>query len=134
MDYYDFNNWTQTSTSDGFAYTPDSGQTVVMVGGNDGTGLPGTTDMLINAAASGTVQFDYLYNSLDLPGLDAAGYLLNGTYNQFANTDGQSGTQSFLVNAGDSFGFEVWTADNTGEPGFVTVSNFSAPGDAVPIS
>jgi hypothetical protein len=126
LGYYDFSNWTQASTSDGFAFTAD-GLTVEMVGGNDGSGLPGTTTALINAPGAGTVQFDYLYNSLDAPTFDAAGYVLNNVYNQFADTDGESGTISFAVNSGDSFGFEVWTADNTGEPGILTVNNFSAP-------
>jgi hypothetical protein len=129
LGYYDFNNFTQSSTSDGSAYTPDSGLTVVVVGGNSGSGLPGTTTLLINAPASGTVQFDYLYNSLDSPTFDSAGYVLNGVYSQLANADGQSGDVSFSVNAGDSFGFEVWTADNLGEPGIVTVSNFNAPAE-----
>jgi hypothetical protein len=128
MGVYDFGNFTQTTTSDGFAYTPDSGLTVVIVGGNDGSGVPGTTDLVITAPVAGIVQFDYLYNSLDVPGFDGAGYVLNGNLSPFADTDGESGTDiSFAVNAGDSFGFEVWTADNMGEPGILTVSNFSAP-------
>lgn len=134
LNYYDFNNFTQSSTSDGFAFTPDAGLTVVVVGGNDGSGLSGTTDLFINAAASGTVQFNYLYNSLDAPTFDAAGYLLGGVFSQFADTDAQSGTISFSVSAGQSFGFQLWTADNTGESGILTISNFSAPSDtgAVP--
>jgi len=131
MGYYDFGNFTSSSTSDGSAWTPDSGLTVVIQGGNDGTGVPGTTDLLINAAAAGTVQFDYMYNSLDTPGFDGAQFLLNGNITPLADTNGESGTGiSFSVNAGDLFGFEVWTADNQGEPGILTVSNFSAPGGA----
>jgi hypothetical protein len=126
LGYYDFNNWTQASSSDGFAFTAD-GLTVEVIGGNDGSGLPGTTTALINAPGGGTVQFDYVYNSLDAPTFDAAGYVLNGVYSEFANADAQSGTISFAVNSGDSFGFEVWTADNTGEPGILSVNNFSAP-------
>ncbi len=127
MNYYDFNNFTQTSTSDGFAFTGDGGLTVEVVGGNDGSGLPGTTTVTINAPVSGAVQFSYLYNSLDSPTFDTSGYLLNGVYTQFADTGGETGTMTLSVNSGDSFGFEVWTADNTGEPGLLTVSNFSAP-------
>ena len=127
---YDFSDFTLSTTSDGFAYTPDSGLTAVIVGGNDGSGVPGTTDLVTNAAAAGIVQFNYLYNSLDDPTFDAAGYLLNGVYSQFADTNGESGTISFAVNSGDSFGFQVWTADNLGEPGILTVSNFSAPDGA----
>lgn len=131
MGYYDFNgsNWTVSSTSDGFAFTGDD-LTVEVIGGDDGSGVPGTTTALVTAPAAGTVQFDYVYNSLDSPTFDSAGYVLNGAYNQFADTDGELGTITFSVNSGDSFGFEVWTADNTGEPGILTVNNFSAPDGA----
>jgi hypothetical protein len=125
--YYDIGNFTQTTTSDGFAYTPDLGLSVVVVGGNDGSGNYGTTDLVIQAPAAGMVQFNYLYNSLDTPGFDGAGYLLDGNFTPLADTNGQSGTLSFSVNSGDVFGFQVWTADNTGEPGIFTVSNFAAP-------
>ena len=130
MDYYDFNNFTQTSTSDGFAFTGDGGLTAVVVGGNDGSGLFGTTTVTITAPAPGTVQFNYLYNSLDSPTFDTSGYLLNGVYTQFADTDGETGTASFSVSSGDSFGFEVLTQDNSGEPGILTVSDFTAPADS----
>jgi hypothetical protein len=131
MGYYDFNgsSWTVSSTSDGFAFTPDD-ITVEMIGGNDGSGLPGTTTALVTAPAAGTVQFDYTYNSLDVPDADTAGYVLNGSFNQFATTDGQTGTITFSVNSGDSFGFEVWTMDNLGEPGILQVTNFNAPDGA----
>lgn len=130
--YYDIGNFTTSnSNSDGSAWTPDGGLTVVIQGGNNGSGVPGTTDLVINAPAAGTVQFDYIYNSLDAPGFDGAGYLLNGNFTPLADTDGESGTDiSFSVNSGDLFGFEVWTADNQGEPGILTVSNFSAPDGA----
>jgi len=132
--YYDLSNFTLTSTSDagaytsdGFAYTPDNGVTGILQGGNDGLGFTGVTDLLINAPAAGTVQFDYMYNSLDTPGYDSAGYMLNGVYTLLADTDGESGTISFSVNAGDLFGFQAWTYDNMGEPGILTVASFTAP-------
>ena len=127
IDYYDFSNFTVSSTSDGFAFTPDAGVTLEVIGGNDGSGVPGTTTALITAPTSGTVQFNYQYNSLDSPTFDSAGYVLNGVFSQFADTDGENGAISFAVNSGDSFGFEVWTADNTGEPGILAVTNFNAP-------
>ena len=137
MGYYDFNgtNWTVASTSDGFAFSSADSTTAYVFGGNDGSGLPGTTTALVTAPAAGTVQFDYLFNNLDQasPGYipDAAGWVLNGAYTQVATNDGDSGTITFSVNSGDSFGFEVWTADNTGEPGILTVSNFTAPDGGV---
>jgi hypothetical protein len=44
----------------------------------------------------------------------------------------QSGTSTFNVLAGDSFGFRIATEDNTFGPGSVTISNFSAPGPMAP--
>jgi hypothetical protein len=73
INYYDLSNFVQSSTSDGFAFTPDAGLSVVIQGGNDGSGLAGTTDLVISAPVSGTVVFNYVYNSLDLPALDTAG-------------------------------------------------------------
>jgi hypothetical protein len=35
---------------------------------------------------------------------------------------------SFSVNLGDVFGFEMDSLDNEGEPGIMSVTNFSAPG------
>ena len=99
----------------------------LLTGGNTGSGDPGTTDFVATALSSGTVNFNWSYSSLDSPGFDFAGYLLNGNFFFLADTDGESGvnpcaTCSFQVNAGQSFGFRVGTADNQGEAGMLTVS------------
>jgi hypothetical protein len=124
---YGLSLWTLTDTSaDGFV-TP-SALGVDITGGNNGSGDPGTTDFQIVAAGTGLVSFNYVYFSLDLPTLDYAGYLLGPNF--FLLTDGtsnNSGTQSFSVTAGESFGFRVGTIDNQFEPGILSVSNFSAP-------
>lgn len=125
-----FNN-----NADGSFATPDAGATLVLTGGNTGSGLPGTTDLLTTATGSGLVSFQYSYAALDFPGFDYAGYLLGNNFFQLADTNGQSGMASFGVTAGNSFGFRVGTLDNTGERGVFTVTNFSAPsgnGAAVP--
>lgn len=118
----------------GSATTPDNGNTVVLTGSNSGSGCAGTTDLLTTAQGAGTVQFNYSYSSLDAPGADFAGYLRGSMFTQLADTNGQSGAVSFQVSSGQSFGFRVGTTDNTGEPGVLAVSNFSAPGtvSAVP--
>ncbi len=118
----------------GSAATPDNGNTVVLTGSNSGSGCAGTTDLLTGAQAAGNVQFSYSYSSLDSPGGDFAGYLRGSTFTQLADTNGQSGAVSFPVSNGQSFGFRVGTTDNTGEPGVLSISNFSAPGSvsAVP--
>jgi hypothetical protein len=148
--YYNLNNWTLTNTDDGLfpsftngsAVTPDGGLSAVLTGGGSGSGLPGTTDLVIQAIGTGLVQFQYSYFSLDVPSMfnpgcgpfstdpcDLAGYLLNGAYTPLADdVNQQPGTTfSFTVNTGDIFGFRVETVDNIGEPGILTVSDFSAP-------
>jgi hypothetical protein len=117
------------TNADGSFESPDGGLSVIITGGNNGSGFPGTTDLFINAAASGAVSFQYSYSSIDAPGFDFGGYLISGVFTPFPD---QAGSITFPVVVGQSFGFEVMTADNTGGPGVVTISDFSAPGTAVP--
>src|SRR5262249_28187490 len=125
---YDLSNFTLTNTNaDGSAMTPDSGLTLVLTGPNNGSDLAGTTSLTISAAASGLLQFSYSYSSLDTPEFDFAGYILGATFIQLADTDGQSGSISVPITAGQTFGFRVGSLDNTGEPGVLTISNFNAP-------
>lgn len=126
--------WTlDNQNADGSAVVTNGGVTLTLTGGNNGSGLEGTTDLVTLAAASGTVSFDYSYSSLDpTPGFDMAEYLLQATIVQFADTNGESGSISFAVTAGDNFGFRMATADNEGEPGILVISDFSAPGTATP--
>lgn len=115
-----------------------SGDNLVLFGGNNGSGEPGVTDLIIPAAASGIVQFQFSYSSFDVPYADygtyavgdRAGYLLGDVFHQLATIDGQSSggvPVTFSVNAGEVFGFRVDTADNLVEPGILTISDFSAP-------
>lgn len=133
---YSLANSTLTNTNaDGSVTTPDNGQTIVLTGGNNGSGLLGMTDLLFTAAGSGPVQFHYSYSSLDFPGSDFAGYLVGNNFTNLATFDGATGSANFTVSLGQPFGFRVVTEDNTGEPGVFTVSDFSAPtggGAAVP--
>jgi hypothetical protein len=151
--YYSLDNWTLTNTdlggglctvmvngspvpvtcTDGSAASPDGGLSVVLTGGNHGTGTPGTTDLVILAMWPGLVQFQYSYLSDDtIPGCggpcDRAGYLLNGSFHLLADDVNQlTGNIAFDVTAGDLFGLRVETMDNTGGPGILTVTDFSAP-------
>src|SRR5579885_1765370 len=86
-------NWTLTNTdADGTATFGSGDATLMLVGGNTGTGLPGSTDFLITVPLSGAIQLQYNYSSLDLPTYDFAGYLLGGSFVQLADTDGEHGT------------------------------------------
>src|SRR5215469_15637470 len=58
--------WTLgNQNADGTAGVSNGGLTLTLVGGNNGSGLEGTTDLLTLAPANGTVSFDYSYSSLD---------------------------------------------------------------------
>jgi hypothetical protein len=131
---YALSNFVLTNTNaDGTAVTNDGGVSVILTGGNNGSGLNGTTDLTVAAAASGTVHFQFSYFSFDLPGFDAAGYLLDGVFTQLTDTSGDTGTVNFAVLAGHQFGFRIATLDNEGEPGVLTISAFSAPGGTAPV-
>jgi hypothetical protein len=123
------------TNADGFVNALPNG--FVLTGGNNGSGEPGTTDYTAVSTGTGIVQFNWSYSSLDLPTLDYAGYLVNNNFVLLADTDGLSGAGMFSVTTGDSFGFRVGTADNTGEPGVLTVTSTSTvpePGTAALIA
>ena len=136
QDAYDPINWTFTnSNADGFVNTGGAPASISLTGGDNGSGDFGTTDYTTTAAAAGTVTFNWNYSTPDAPLLDPFGYLLNGSFTQVTNNVGgvvQNGTSTFNVLAGDSFGFRIFTDDNDGGRGSVTISNFSAPGPMAP--
>ena len=125
---YALNNFMLINTNaDGTAMTPDGGLSVVLTGGNNGSGEPGTTDLVTTAKARAIVQFNYSYSSLDIAHQDFAGYLVGNAFTQIADISGQMGMVSFMVSLGQTFGFRVGTVDNQFEPGILTLSSFSGP-------
>lgn len=134
---YALNQFTLTATNlnpgdlippNGFASITPEGW-LSLTGSHTGSGLfPGAnTDLTIQARGTGQVKFDWSYTSLDIPEYDIAGYLLAAEFTALADTSGLSGSVTFTVNANEVFGFRVWTLDNEGEPGVLTIKNFSAP-------
>jgi hypothetical protein len=135
LDGYAFHNFTLVNVdADGSAAVSSDALSVVITGGNAGTGLPGSTDLTIAALGSGIFSFAYSYSSADpFSAFDWAGYLLGNSFVRLADSDGQSGTVTVPVSAGQKIGWRVETFDNTLEPGILTVSAFAAPaGGAVP--
>jgi len=117
-------NWTLTNVNaNGSVNTSGAPASISLTAGNNGSFTSGSTDYTITAAAPGTVKFDWNFSN---SGANEFGYLLNGNYNLLSFTNGQSGTSSFNVSAGDSFGFNVITLNLIG-PGTGTISNFEAP-------
>ncbi|MDB9413865.1 PEP-CTERM sorting domain-containing protein [Microcystis aeruginosa] len=142
QDAYDPINWTLTnSNADGFVDTSGAPASISLTGGNNGSDSSGTTDYTTTAAAAGTVTFNWNYSTTDflvddfcsnLPNsfCDPFIVLVNGVQTIPLNPSGgttQSGTSTFNVLAGDSFGFRIATADNLFGRASVTISNFSAP-------
>ena len=108
----DFTLVNSTPSDNGTAVTPDGGRTVVLTGPNDGSGLPGFTELTVLSRGTGLFRFDYVYTSLDTPNGDFAGYILNGRVVPLASASGQSGTVSVAVRPGDRIGFRIDTVDN----------------------
>jgi hypothetical protein len=132
-------NWTTTNTPAGTGGTADfSGAPGTAVFSSGDVGVGGNTDTTLTAPSGGTVSFDWSYSSTDFGTFDTFGYLLNGNYTQLVDNDGNpsgfSGSASFNVNAGDTFGFRSTTADGGFGPGIATVTNFDAPGVPEPAS
>lgn len=105
--------------------SPDS-NTLNFTADQSGSGFAGFTDLIIIALASGPVQFHWSYSTMDIDDSDAAGYVVDGAFTQFANGNGQSGDASFMVSAGQTFGFRITTVDNLFGPGALTLTAFDA--------
>jgi hypothetical protein len=139
---YDPANWTFTNTNaDGSVNTSNAPTSIALTGGNNGPVNSGITYYTIIAAGDGIVTFDWSYVTSDGRGsfFDPLVLLLNGTpTQQLTDNNGglnQTGTNSFSVSAGDTFGFGIETLDNMQGAASTTFSNFSvpsAPAAAVP--
>lgn len=126
---YDLSNFTLTNVNaDGFAILNGSGS-LVLTGGNNGSGLPGFTDFTIASRAAGMVSFNYEYTSADDPTYDLAGYLNSGSLIFLADAPA-TGSVSFFAGVNQVFGFRIGTEDNTHEPGVLIISDFIAPAAA----
>ncbi|WP_013334789.1 PEP-CTERM sorting domain-containing protein [Gloeothece verrucosa] len=98
---------------------------VILTGGNNRSNSSGITDWTIpiDFSRAGSVQFNWSYFTLDTPGFDSAGYLLNGNYTPLAVKDGEQSTSPVILTLknGDVFGFRVATASNSDGPGELTI-------------
>jgi MYXO-CTERM domain-containing protein len=123
--YYAPENWTFYDEAGGFLDLGGVPDYLTVIGGDNS--LAGYTTLTIAAPIDGMVEFDWSYYSVDSPGYDEGGYILNGTYYFLADASGNSGNVSFNVSAGDEFGFYAYTFDGLFGPGELTISNFTAP-------
>jgi hypothetical protein len=134
---YDVANWTTTlngipaaggSTID----TSGAPASITFLGGDSFCDSgPCTIDFTIAAAGSGNVTFDWNYRTVDVDGprFELWGFL-DGDFTQLSDDAGpnvQSGSETFLLAAGDIFGFRLDCTDCRLGPANITVSNFDAP-------
>ncbi|MDY7014870.1 MAG: PEP-CTERM sorting domain-containing protein [Cyanobacteriota bacterium] len=136
-DYSPRNFTLNNINADGSVDPSNAPDSILLTGGNNGSGNFGQTSYITTAAATGTVMFDFSYNSfnVDGPSFDPFGIVLNGLFTQLTNnagSDAQNGTFSFNVELGDTFGFAIQTVDNVFGSAQVEISNFKAPGASVP--
>ncbi|PCJ84416.1 MAG: PEP-CTERM sorting domain-containing protein [Thiotrichaceae bacterium] len=127
---YDVANWNQ-SLDGGSIDLSGAPFSIVEVSSNSGGGSS-ATDFTIAALGDGLVSFDWMYTTTDVDGssFDPFGWLLNGIFTQVSANGlfgSQSGSESFLVAAGDIFGFSARATDSVLGSAKTQISNFSAP-------
>ena len=84
--HHDPVNWTLTSGSgNGPVDLSGAPASITLSGSNNG--FVANTDYTMMIDADGDVMFDYEYSSVDSPGLDSFGYLLNGSFTQLADAN-----------------------------------------------
>jgi hypothetical protein len=129
--------WTLTNiNADGSVDTTNAPLGIILTGGDNGSNLPGTTDWTIPINSASEISFDWSYFTLDTPGFDSAGFLLNGIYTPLAILDGDFSTSAVSINVitGDIFGFRAATSSNSDGPPVFRVYSFrnSSSAAAVP--
>ena len=126
---YATNNWTLVnSNANGTINLSNAPAKIILTGGNNGSALSGHTEWRITVPATGQLNFDWSYATLDdaFGPWDGAGWRRNVEAEELAanNSTNFSGHVSAFVNAGDTFAFWVRTGDNLVGPGILTVTNF----------
>lgn len=127
---YDPTNWTTSfgGGGDGSVDTTSAPSSIEITGPNNGQ-ANSYVDYTITAPAAGVVTFSWMYNTIDDPGHDSFGYLVDGNYTLLTDdafsyfTD----TTNFNVSAGAEFGFRIFSVDGSFDPGIATIESFSGP-------
>ncbi len=119
-------NWTITQQG-GSIVTALAPASVRLVGANDDRG-PSEQNMTIAAPTAGTVGFNWSYATSDsAPVWDAFGFLLNGSFIPVSDDLAdvvQQGSFSFVVQAGDVFGFSAFSFDSSNGAASTNISAF----------
>jgi MYXO-CTERM domain-containing protein len=103
-----------------------SSSTMQLFGGD--RNVRGITWYSAVASSAGTISVDYAFDNPngDYGDFDGAGWVLNDLFTAVVTNDNgpRTGTITFSVNAGETFGFGVFTADGYGGSGAATFTNF----------
>ena len=122
-----------TDHAEAIVQTDTAPGSITIYGGNDVSG--GDTDYTTDAMDTHTTRsFDWTYFSVDDPGFDSFGILVNGEYSRLTNDDVLFGSYSLILDTGDAFGFRVHTVDGAKGAGIATIYNFHVKEDIVPES
>ncbi len=126
-------NWNFATTDNGSVNTAGAPASIVLTGGNSGSGNDSTTDFTIQVAKDTTISFSWDYETLDDDAFyDPFGYLLGTGPLLFTQltVDGsdapQSGMASVFVQAGEFFGFRGFSIGSEFGAGITTIDDFQA--------
>ena len=124
-------NWTLINSPEGVAgsVSVEAGPpTEVRITGGSAN-VAGDTDLQIEVPFSGTLHFDWGYQSSDIQDFDRGGYVINGDFTTLAFNNSQvpffNESLSVDVVAGDLFAFRVNTTDGEFGAGVFGVTNLA---------
>ena len=104
--------------------------TLTLKGSNANSFSLKETRVTIVAPYSGLYSFNWTQTTNDNALYEDAAYYINFFYNSLTEgnpTTSASGSMSFWVNAGDEFGFSIFSVDDAFGASTLTISNFSWP-------
>jgi len=144
---YAASNWSlvRSAGSNGSVNTAAAPTAITITGSNDpldnGSSEPVNTDFTIVATTAGRWSFSWTYHTNDSdndPSFDLAGIVINGVFTQLTNNNGgidQTGMFTApSVNVGDVIGFRISATDNVLGNATLTIQNFTAPGNVLPLT
>jgi hypothetical protein len=122
--------FTGSNTAGGDGYLQQVDTDVWALVGADNGAASNITLATATSAIAQSLTFNYIYASYDASAAyDPAGYFINGDYTQLTLDEDQfrQGMVTFNLNAGDSYGFYIYTTDGCCGPGFLLFGAAPAP-------